>query len=430
MPGGQGVAARGATLEFAGLGLALALTAALLGRLPDWLHHLGAFQALFAASFALYAVALLRLRRYQHIPNAARIVGVIAIAARLALLPALPSLSGDIYRYVWEGRVTVHGGNPYRQSPEDPALAALRDATIYPNVNHPGLATIYPPLAEAGFALVARAAPTVRAMKLWVLLHDVALVLVLLRWARQRGDSPARVLAYAWNPLVLVEYAGAGHNDPTALVWLAIALMLARGRPGWSALALAAGVLTKLAPLLALPFLWRRWPWRARLLAAAVLGAGLAWFWAETRGASSGLTAYWVTWRNNELAFDVLERIAGSFTGARVLSVAGIALIAGTAWWRDWHEARATRSVLRAATLLSPVMHPWYLGWTLMMEPLGPSAPWVLLSFTAVLNYGVLATPAEGGDFHAGLAVRAVEYGVPLLCAALLALRARATRHT
>jgi hypothetical protein len=421
---------RRATLEFAGLGLALVLTAVLLCRLPDWLHRLGAFQALFAASFACYAVALLRLRRYEHIRYAARIVAVVAIAARLVLLPAIPSLSGDIFRYVWEGRVIVHGGNPYRQSPADPALASLRENTIYPNVNHPGLATIYPPLAEAGFALVARVAPTVRAMKLWVLLHDVALVLVLLRWARRRGESPARVIAYAWNPLVLVEYAGAGHNDPTALLWLATALMLARERPRWSALALAAGVLTKLAPLAALPFLWRQWPWRARLIATAVLGAGLAWFWAETRVPGSGLTAYWSTWRNNELAFDLLERISGSFTGGRILSVAGIALVAGAAWWRHWHEGRATRTVLRAATLLSPVMHPWYLGWTLMLEPLGPSAAWVLLSFTAVLNYGVLATPAAGGDFHAGLAVRAAEYGVPLLCAMWLAVRARTARHS
>ena len=45
---------------------------------------------------------------------------------RALLVAAPPLLSNDINRYVWEGRVQVHGGNPYRWSdrPESAALAA------------------------------------------------------------------------------------------------------------------------------------------------------------------------------------------------------------------------------------------------------------------------------------------------------------------
>jgi hypothetical protein len=67
-------------------------------------------------------------------------------------------------------------------------------------------------------------------------------------------------------------------------------------------------------------------------------------------------------------------------------------------------------------------MHPWYLGWTLMFEPLAPSAPWLLLSLTATLNYGALRAPAEGSSFHPGLALRWLEYGLPLTLALTLAL--------
>ena len=162
---------------------------ALLGRLPSWFHDLGRFQTLFALAFVFVALALLRIRRYQDLPHVGLAVLAVAVAARLVLLPAAPSLSGDLYRYVWEGRVLLHGGNPYRQSPDDPRLASLRDREIYANVNHKNLATIYPPLAEAGFALVARLSPTVAAFKLWVVLHDLALVLVLLWWSKRRGLS-------------------------------------------------------------------------------------------------------------------------------------------------------------------------------------------------------------------------------------------------
>ena len=150
-------------LEFAAIGAGLALVVVLLGRLPSWFRNLGTFQSLFALAFAFYALALLRIRRYERLPRAGWAVLAVAVAARLALLPAAPSLSGDLYRYVWEGRVIVHGGNPYRENPDDPRLAPLRDRIIHPNINHRDLATIYPPLAEAGFALVAWISPTVLA---------------------------------------------------------------------------------------------------------------------------------------------------------------------------------------------------------------------------------------------------------------------------
>jgi hypothetical protein len=424
--GGRPAAApAGAVWEFAVLGLGLTFSAALLGRLPAWFHNLGVFQGLYALAFAFYALALLRSRRFARIPHAGVAVFAVALAARAALWPATPSLSGDLYRYLWEGRVLVEGGDPYRQSPLDPALTRLRDARVFPRVNHPELATIYPPLAEAGFALVARIAPTVGAFKLWVVLHDLALVLLLLAWARQRGESAVPVIAYAWNPLVLVEFSGTGHNEPTALVWLALALMTVRRRPLLSALALAAGALVKLAPLVALPFLWREWTARARLAALVALALGLGVYALETRGAASGLHAYWSSWRNNPLLFDYLERGIGSFAGARVVSL--LLLGATLAWcvWKRWQPAPATRLGLRAGFLVSPVAHPWYLGWVLMFEPLGPAAPWLLLSLTAVLSYGLLATPAAGRDFHLPLTWRWVEYGLPLLLAAVLAAARR-----
>lgn len=422
--GGPHRASLAPAVEFAAIGAGLTLVMALLGRLPAWFRNLGTFQALFALAFAFFALALLRLRRYERLPQVGLAVLAVAVAARLALLPAAPSLSGDLYRYLWEGRVILHGGNPYRQSPDDPALAPLVDREIHPHINHRDLATIYPPLAEAGFALVAWISPTVTAFKLWAVLHDLALVAVLLAWLRRLGSSPVPVIAYAWNPLVLVEYAGSGHNDPTALLWLVVALALKRERPLLSALALSAGTLTKLAPLVALPFLMREWPWRARLTAAALVGAGLAWFLWQARGPSSGVHAFWSAWSNNELVFHYLER-AGGLIVARGVALALLLALVVWALVKRPSAASATRLCMRGALLLSPVLHPWYLGWALAFEPLSPSAPWLLLSLTAVLNYGVLATPAEGRDFHLSLGWRWVEYGAPLVLAVLLALQAR-----
>ncbi len=69
------------------------------------------------------------------------------------MLPAVPSLSDDIYRYIWEGRVVSEGLNPFALAPDAPALAHLRDATIFPLVSRPESAGNLPALAQFIFAL-------------------------------------------------------------------------------------------------------------------------------------------------------------------------------------------------------------------------------------------------------------------------------------
>src|SRR5262249_34324071 len=152
---------------------------------------------------------------------------------------------------------------------------------------------------------------------------------------------------------------------------------------------------------------------------------GLGWFLVQTRGADSGLGAYGRTWANNELIFLVLERLAGDPLRARWTVGALLALVAAALVWRRVEPSKATRVSLRAGFLLSPVAPPWSLGWALLLEPLAPSAPWLLLSLTAVLSYGALAPPPAGSAFHLSVLGRAIEYGLPLALALGLAVRGR-----
>jgi len=70
----------------------------------------------------------------------------VAVLLRAIALFAPQALSTDIFRYVWDGRVQAAHINPYRFIPADPALAPLRDDSIYPNINRADYAhTIYPP---------------------------------------------------------------------------------------------------------------------------------------------------------------------------------------------------------------------------------------------------------------------------------------------
>ena len=63
------------------------------------------------------------------------LIVAVGLVLRCILLFTEPLLSTDIYRYIWDGCVQAAGINPYRYIPAHEALAALRDAAIYPNIN-------------------------------------------------------------------------------------------------------------------------------------------------------------------------------------------------------------------------------------------------------------------------------------------------------
>ena len=104
--------------------------------------HLGLFGLAFAAYLAALAAARGLSRR-----GLAGSAWALAVLWRAVLVAAPPLLSNDINRYVWEGRVQVHGGNPYRWSdrPESPRWLPLRDA-VYDGLNHKDYTAVYPPL--------------------------------------------------------------------------------------------------------------------------------------------------------------------------------------------------------------------------------------------------------------------------------------------
>src|SRR6266852_738421 len=110
---------------FAGLigcGTGITLLLGSQARVPDLLarssHGLTpahGYLAAFGASFLLYLLSIRLARAAAARPRALlAVIAVCALAMRLVLLPAPPTLTTDHLRYLWDGRVAGHGANPYR----------------------------------------------------------------------------------------------------------------------------------------------------------------------------------------------------------------------------------------------------------------------------------------------------------------------------
>jgi hypothetical protein len=350
---------------------------------------------------------------------------LVAAVLRLLLLPLPPTLSKDVLRYLWDGRVVVAGENPYRLAPEDPLLAPLRD-DLWQSLDHREVPSVYPPLAQGLFAAAA-AVPVdppgqVRILKILLTLVDLFTCGALVYLARGRDLDPRRVLAYAWNPLVILEIAGMGHVDALGVLMVVLAVLALDRRVPGAAWAAAAGVLTKLIPLVLWP-LWARRserPLRFLALALVIVAVGLIPVVLSTGGVPPGLVRYGVSWEFNgpvyeplwrgleavdsrawgEALLDRLKEETGQYerwnrfyplnysrlhAKILLLGALGFAVLLSL---RKKDVLLATGALLGAVLLCSATVYPWYVLWVLPWAALARHRAWLALSALLPLSYG------------------------------------------
>lgn len=363
-------------------GLASALGAATLAFLAPFEERIAAFLVVLGLWTGVSWLVWRGLTRESAPGNdesaRAELVLVVAVFLRLALVLVPPSPSTDAYRYSWEGRVANAGLSPYRLPPSSPELSFLR-VQQDERINNQGLTAIYPPLALAAFRAVAAVSTDARAQKGFFSLCDLLVCALLIRLLRRRGLSGAWAAVYAWHPLVVIEFAAAGHLDSLMLLGLLAGLELwETGRHRSAALAWAGAALVKLVPIVILPWLLLRRPRAAALfLAAFALGLvpALPGLTAALAGApASGMAAFSSDWLANPSLYAVLETVVESSSARRLLLV--LSVIAFSLPWAlrcADDAARYLCGMMLAVLLASPVVQPWYVLWALPLALLSPT---------------------------------------------------------
>jgi len=375
---------------------------AAMARLGDLTDHIPEFMALALGSGVLYFVALYGLEHARDSRIVLWLVLLGALAFRLTIFPYPPSLSTDIHRYRWDGHVQNAGWNPYAVAPSDPRLAALRDpgwpaAAGWTVMPAPEIPTMYPPLSELVFRATWRVLPGPVGFKLPFLLADLAVAAMLAGWIRSTGGRNYQIAIYAWNPLVVVEFASSGHNDALAIAGVVATLLIIRRRPAMSTLTLTAGALSKAFPVVLLPLALIRagWPGRLRGWLAAAGCAGLAavcaWpyrsGWREFLGM---LKYYQMIWRNyHSSIYPVLLWVSRSHDVAAGI---GEGVVLGLALWLAVRRADPTRAaflLIGTILLFAPNGYSWYFTWIVPLLCFYPSAAWLLLTVLQFLSYKI-----------------------------------------
>ncbi len=344
---------------------------------------------------------------------------IIGLAARLALLPSPPLYEDDYVRYLWDGGVTAAGLNPYARTPasilndihplfpqmpgaarqESPeSVLGVQSKGVLERVSYPSVTTIYPPLAQLGFAAAHLLSPwSLLAWKVVGLAAEALTLWLLMGGLRAAQRSPGWAMLYWLCPLVIKDFANGAHMDVlllpalAALIWAMLA-----GRLRTAAVLIGVAAALKFWPLLLVPGLaWRvkRWPERIALVTLAIGSAALmlAPQLLSLDPASSGLSAYAETWVRNSLAFPALQTMITALAiggdPALLTRLLVAAIVSGLAlrWAVRSADAppmatiAAWRNTVLALLLLSPTGYSWYATWLVPFLVFAPEAAAMLL---------------------------------------------------
>jgi hypothetical protein len=339
----------------------------------------------WCAFFALYCLAAFRadstdLNWYLRL----------GVLLRAVLLCSIPNLSDDVYRFLWDGRLLAAGYHPFAHLPADFMEGGIfpegLSPELYKRLNSPHYYTVYPPVAQAVFAVAGFLSPGsvlggVFLIKLFLFACECGSIRILHRqYSAARGPSPA--LLYALNPLAILEVCGNAHFEGAMIYFLLLGVYaLERARPGWAALWWALAVASKLLPLLFLPLVWRRLGLRGGLRWLALFGLfTIALFLPLLqpeilRHIGASLHLYFRQFAFNASVYYALKALIipwappGADVGRALGPVLGLLtalIVVGIAWfWRGIHtdSVRFRQALTLVATvylLNATTVHPWY----------------------------------------------------------------------
>ena len=378
--------------------------------------------------FALYGFVLFRSHRGDLDRGAVRALALaLPVLFNLLLLPGVPHLSQDILSYMAHGYLGVlPDGNPFRlpaSAAGDTALGPLLAAYGWRPETGIGITpygVLWTRLEMAVMGAVGDVPTALLLLK--TLVVAASFVTALLIWCFLGRTSPRfqmfGTLTYLWNPLVVVEFAGEGHNDSMLIVFvLATLVASAAMRPAVSVVTLLLGILVKYVPAIFLPallaYLWRTRRGTARLALEAFIGLlvgvgvtailyGRLWIGSETlhglvargQAISSASPAGAVNWLLMRTPF---RSLSGPLTLALVvIPTLGFVLWTSIRVRNIVELARAFAQISLAFVLLaSPDYWPWYVALPVALAAAAAPDKWLLWTTLLVSLLGRLCAPFD-----------------------------------
>lgn len=358
---------------------------------------------------------------------------------RFCLLFAIPSLSDDYGRFLWDGELVKMGQNPYLETPKgfiegQPEKGSAYLENLFEQLNSPDYFSVYPPSNQLIFWLAAKIAKGdtengIVGLRLILILVEFGLFFLLLSVFKNFGIPLRKLTLYWLNPLVIMELTLNLHFEGIVLFFLfACLFLLQKNLMLLSGATWGMAIGAKLLPLMLIPSLFSLrktqksiWFW---------LGAGVACLIAfgpllienSWVNFAESLKLYQGKFEFNASVYYLLREIGFWIQGyntiatlTKTLSIVVFVAIIWITWKRKAQTVQGLSdlwvSIFLIYLLFQPVVHPWYIIPALGLSLLNRSSVFLLWSFTCIFSYQAYQNPSFTESFW----MLFLEY-LPLFC--------------
>jgi alpha-1,6-mannosyltransferase len=379
-----------------------------------WAYDLERFEhftllTLYSVLFGCYYLILRQVKiKEQHLTY-------LALALRLVFIAAIPNLSQDFYRFIWDGRLILSGLNPYLTTPDN---LMISQPNLFPQMKtlFEGMGVLsaghysnYPPLHQLPFILAAIISKhsilgSVVILRLLLIGADIGILFFGKKLLRKLQLPTRNIYWFILNPLVIVELTGNLHFEGLMLFFFVLVLYYVHTKK-WhlAALTMALSIAVKLVPILSLPLFLNKLGWKKSIRFCLTVGIVFMLLFApflkdnffENYSATIGLWFskfefnasfyYLLNWGlETILNFELIHSM-----GVIVVSFIGLQIIYQLLQNKTKTTALIT-TVLWVFTgyyLISTTVHPWYIISLLLLSIFTPFKFARVWSYTLILSY-------------------------------------------
>ena len=341
----------------------------------------------------------------------------IAFVFRAVFILAVPNLSQDFYRFIWDGYMTVNGINPYLYTPE--YQIGLGDISTIPNFHelYKGMGSLsashysnYPPINQSLFVLGnlifgKSILSSIIGLRLLIILADLGTLYYGKKLLKKLSIPEYNIYWYLLNPLILIELTGNLHFEGVMLFFLIWSIYLLHLRK-WktSAIVFALSVSTKLIPLIFLPLLFQKLGWKRSLGFCSIVGLVTLLLFMPFYS-NDLITNYFETlglwfqkFEFNASVYYIIRAIGYWFSGYNLIAYIGVIIpffvlivILILAFLR---KNKTTVQLITVMLLglsfyyfTATTVHPWYIGTLLILSIFTNYKFPLVWSFVIILSY-------------------------------------------
>lgn len=343
---------------------------------------------------------------------------IAGFAFRLMLLFAIPNLSDDVYRFIWDGRLAANGVNPFSYTPaEIMKMAPVKGITadLYSLLNSPNYFAIYPPVLQGIFWLAAKLFPVnvfaaIAFLKCIIILAEAGNIFLVNKILKKLSLPKHLSLLYFLNPLVIIELSANAHFEGVMIFMVLVAILLVL-QHNWQASAtfIGAGIATKLLPVLFIPVIFRRLGFKKGMLygfISLITAAMFFTFIIDLKALRNLLTSIDLFFRNfefNASIYYAVRWVGEQITGYNIIAKAGpvLSLTASVIILFISFMQRKRKPIRFFSCLLfiistwflfSTTVHPWYICLPVALSVFTRYRFAMIWSFTALLSYAAYQT--------------------------------------